>query len=145
MKKVLLSIFAISLLACTDKKSEISGIIKSNMDTLVQPGDNFEEFVNGSWLKANAIPADKSSFGSFDLLYDQSQKDVREIIENAAKQNTTEGNEEQKIGDFYASYVNRKMRNEKGIKSFVSRFDNLSVLIKSISISNNFLLKNPLL
>jgi putative endopeptidase len=119
MKKVLLFICAISLLACNDKKPEISGIIKSNMDTLVLPGDNFEEFVNGSWLKANAIPADKSSFGSFDLLYDQSQKDVREIIENAAKQNTTEGSEEQKIGDFYASYVNRKMRNEKGINPII--------------------------
>lgn len=119
MKKVLLSICAISLLACNDKKPEISGIIKSNMDTLVLPGDNFEEFVNGSWLKANAIPVDKSSFGSFDLLYDQSQMDVREIIENAAKQNTTEGSEEQKIGDFYASYVNRKMRNEKGINPII--------------------------
>jgi putative endopeptidase len=119
MKKILFSICVISLIACNDKKSEISGIIKSNMDTLVQPGDNFEDFVNGSWLKSNAIPADKSSFGSFDLLYDQSQKDVREIIENAAKQDAKEGSEEQKIGDFYASYVDRKTRNEKGINPII--------------------------
>lgn len=119
MKKILFSICVISLIACNDKKPEISGIIKSNMDTLVQPGDNFEDFVNGSWLKSNAIPADKSSFGSFDLLYDQSQKDVREIIENAAKQDAKEGSEEQKIGDFYASYVDRKTRNEKGINPII--------------------------
>jgi putative endopeptidase len=119
MKKILFSICVISLIACNDKKPEISGIIKSNMDTLVQPGDNFEDFVNGSWLKSNAIPADKSSFGSFDLLYDQSQKDVREIIENAAKQDAKQGSEEQKIGDFYASYVDRKTRNEKGINPII--------------------------
>jgi putative endopeptidase len=119
MKKVLLSICAFSLFACNNKKPEVSGIIKSNMDTLVLPGDNFEKFVNGSWLKSNAIPADKSSFGSFDLLYDQSQKDVREIIENAAKQNAIEGSEEQKIGDFYASFVNRKVRDQKGINPMV--------------------------
>jgi putative endopeptidase len=115
MKKIVLSVFAMSILACNDKNPEISGVIKSNMDTIIRPGDNFEKYVNGHWLKSNAIPADKSSFGSFDLLYDQSQKDVREIIEDAAKQTASEGSDEQKIGDFYASYTNRNARNEKGI------------------------------
>ena len=33
----------------TDKT--ISGINKDNMDTSVRPGDNFDAYVNGAWLK----------------------------------------------------------------------------------------------
>jgi putative endopeptidase len=43
------------------------------MDTLVN-GDNFDAYVNGTWVKNNKIPADKTSYGAFDVLYDQSQK-----------------------------------------------------------------------
>lgn len=56
------------------------------MDTSVKPGDNFDRFVNGTWAKNNKIPADKASYGAFDMLYDKSQKDVKAIIEEASKE-----------------------------------------------------------
>ena len=107
---------AVVLLASCAKKEELtSGITKKNMDTKVKPGDNFADYVNGTWYKNTKIPADKASYGAFDLLYDQSQKDVKAIIEEAAKSNAADGSDEQKIGDYYASYTNRKDRNEKGL------------------------------
>jgi putative endopeptidase len=118
MKNIKLSLLAATiLLASCDKKPELlSGITKKNMDTLVNPGDNFDEYVNGIWKKTNKIPADKASYGAFDILYDKSQKDVKAIIENAAKSNNASGSDEQKIGDYYASFMNRKDRDAKGIK-----------------------------
>lgn len=101
--------------SCAKKEELTSGINKKNMDTKVKPGDNFANYVNGSWLKTMKIPADKASYGAFDMLYDQSQKDVKAIIEEAAKSNATDGSDEQKIGDFYASFMDRKGRNAKGI------------------------------
>lgn len=105
---------ALSLASCSEKELT-SGINKKNMDTLVKPGDNFAMYVNGAWMKTAKIPADKSSYGAFDMLYDQSQKDVKAIIEEAAKGNSAEGSDEQKIGDYYASFMDRKGRDAKGI------------------------------
>ena len=118
MKNSKLSILAaVVLMASCAKKEELtSGINKKNMDTKVKPGDNFANYVNGAWLKTMKIPADKASYGAFDMLYDQSQKDVKAIIEEAAKGNAAEGTDEQKIGDCFSSFMNRNDRDAKGIK-----------------------------
>jgi putative endopeptidase len=117
MKNIKITLLAatVMMVSCEKKEPLVSGITKKNMDTLVKPGDNFQEFVNGKWMKNTKIPADKSSYGAFDMLYDQSQKDVKAIIEEASKGSFAEGSDQQKIGDFYASYINRKERDAKGI------------------------------
>lgn len=117
MKNIKISILAAALVmaSCTKKEELTSGITLKNMDTKVKPGDNFAKYVNGTWLKTMKIPADKASYGAFDLLYDQSQKDVKAIIEDAAKGSNAEGSNEQKIGDCYSSFMNRKDRDSKGM------------------------------
>jgi len=115
MRNATLTLLAALSLASCSQKELTSGINKKNMDTLVKPGDNFAMYVNGAWMKTAKIPADKSSYGAFDMLYDQSQKDVKAIIEEAAKGNNAEGTDEQKIGDYYASFMDRKGRDAKGI------------------------------
>jgi putative endopeptidase len=115
MKNTSLVLLAALSLASCSQKELTSGINKKNMDTLVKPGDNFAMYVNGAWMKTAKIPADKSSYGAFDMLYDQSQKDVKAIIEEAAKGSNAEGSDEQKIGDYYASFMDRKGRDAKGI------------------------------
>ncbi|MEO0045408.1 MAG: Neutral endopeptidase [Bacteroidota bacterium] len=112
--KITLLLAAVLLTACSQKELT-SGITKKNMDTLVKPGDNFAAYVNGAWMKTAKIPADKASYGAFDMLYDQSQKDVKAIIEEAAKGSNAAGSDEQKIGDYYASFMDRKGRDAKGI------------------------------
>jgi putative endopeptidase len=85
------------------------------MDTLVKPGDNFDAYVNGNWVKNTKIPADKSSYGVFYILNDQAEQDVKDIIETAAKGEFKNGSDEQKIGDFYASFIDTKARDAKCI------------------------------
>ncbi|WP_293892206.1 M13-type metalloendopeptidase [Flavobacterium sp.] len=118
MKNIKISIIAAAVVmaSCAKKEEQLtSGIDKKNMDTKVNPGDNFADYVNGIWYKNTKIPADKASYGAFDMLYDQSLVDVKAIIENAAKSDNAEGSDEQKIGDYYASFMNRKDRDAKGI------------------------------
>lgn len=117
MKNIKISLLAaVVLMASCEKKEELtSGINKKNMDTKVKPGDNFANYVNGAWLKTIKIPSDKASYGAFDMLYDQSQKDVKAIIEDAAKANASDGSDEQKIGDYFSSFTNRKDRDAKGV------------------------------
>jgi putative endopeptidase len=131
MKHILILLASILLTAtsCQKKETLISGINLKNLDTLVKPGDDFDKFVNGTWQKNIQIPADKSSYGAFDLLYDQSQKDVKAIIEDAAKTNNAHGSDEQKIGDYYASFTDRKTRDAKGtapIQSELEKIDSIN-------------------
>lgn len=90
-----------------DKTAKLGsfGVALENIDTSVKPGDNFFKYVNGDWLKNTEIPADKSSYGSFTTLRDLSNDRVKGIIEAAAAKNAPAGSEEQKIGDFYAAFM----------------------------------------
>ncbi len=105
-----------------------SGIIAENMDTLVKPGDNFHAYVNGKWMKDNPIPADKSSIGVAETIIDKAQDDVKAIIEESAKGNFAAGSNEQKIGDFYDSYMNQKARDEKGIDPLSVEFAQIDAI-----------------
>ena len=72
------------------------------MDLTVKPGDNFYQFANGSWLKSNPIPASKTSWGSFNVLREESLKRLQVLLDDASK-NAGRDRKTQMIGDFYAS------------------------------------------
>lgn len=130
MKNLKISLVAVAIImaSCNKKEELISGVTISNMDTLVNPGDNFDAYVNGTWVKKNKIPADKTSYGAFDILYDQSQKDVKAIIEEASKGSFAEGSDEQKIGDYYNSFMNRKDRDAKGTAPIQPELKNIDAI-----------------
>ncbi|MDG2176453.1 MAG: M13-type metalloendopeptidase [Gammaproteobacteria bacterium] len=83
----------------------VSGIEVQNFDTSIGPGDDFYRYVNGVWLDTTVLPADKSNFGSFTHLADEAEASLRIIIEEAAEQNAQEGTDAQKVGDFFASFM----------------------------------------
>ncbi|MBU0941015.1 MAG: peptidase M13 [Bacteroidetes bacterium] len=107
-----------------------SGLLLKNMDTLVRPGDDFDAYVNGAWQRNTIIPADKPNYGAGYIVYDKSQEDVKAIIENSSKSDFTDGSDEQKIGDFYGSYMDSIGRNKKGIAPLLPEFKKID------SISN---------
>ena len=81
------------------------GIATENMDTSVKPGDDFFQYVNGTWLANMEIPADKSRYGSFNVLADEAEERVRDIIESAASKEQPNA-DEKRIGDLFAAYTN---------------------------------------
>ncbi len=75
-----------------------------NMDTSVKPCDDFYQYADGSWIKANPVPADKSRWGSFEELADRNRDTLKAILQEvSAKRTWPAGSIEQKVGDFYAS------------------------------------------
>jgi len=82
-----------------------SGIELSNLDRSVRPQDDFYRYVNGTWLKDTPIPADKASWAPYIKLRDDTDAQVREIIEQSARVPGPSGSEAQKVGDFYASFM----------------------------------------
>ena len=140
--KLTLLLAAVLMASCNKNKELTSGIVKKNMDSLTKPGDNFEQYVNGTWRKNNKIPSDKASYGAFDMLYDQSQKDVKVIIEAAAKGSFADGSDEQKIGDFYNSYMNRKDRDAKGIKPIQGAIESIDAITNYTDLAAYFGIAN---
>jgi endothelin-converting enzyme/putative endopeptidase len=79
------------------------GYATSAMDKSVKPGDDFWEYVNGTWDENTQIAADRASAGPFVTLSDQAEKDVRQIVEQEAS--NPSGHLGQQIGDYYASFM----------------------------------------
>jgi putative endopeptidase len=85
-------------------------------DASVRAQDDFFAHMNGKWLKETEIPADKSSWGSFAKLHDDIQPQLRAIIENAANNpNKAAGTDAQRIGDFFASYMDEARLEQLGL------------------------------
>lgn len=89
-----------------------SGIAKDELDEAVRPQDDLFRHVNGKWIERTEIPADKARYGSFLLLHEEAEQDVREIIEEA--QQAEPGTEARKIGDLYASFMDEQHANLLG-------------------------------
>ncbi len=92
-----------------------SGLRVENFDKTVRPQDDFYRFVNGTWLANADIPADKSNYGTFGMLDDLSEQRVREIAEAAGNAKDPDS-DTQKIGDFYASFMDEATVETQGVK-----------------------------
>ncbi len=106
-----------------------SGIDLSNMDTTVAPQQDFFSYVNGKWVDNTQIPADKARWGSFDALSENSQTQVRELIQELANGQYAKDSDEQKIADFYKSFMDETRIESLGITPLhadLARIDSLT-------------------
>jgi putative endopeptidase len=91
------------------------GIDLSDQDTSIRPGDDFFRYTNGNWLDTYELPADRSSYGSFNVLTDRSDERVKTIIDDLASIEPASGSLEQKVSDYYLSYMDTATLNQRGI------------------------------
>ena len=91
------------------------GIDLSHQDSNTRPGDDFFRFTNGQWLDSFVLPEDRSNYGSFSVLTDRSDARVREIIMDLSSSEPAQDSIEQKVSDYYLSYMNTEALNELGI------------------------------
>jgi len=123
MKKALLSLslalaLAVPLASAADGRPELGsfGIELGNRDTSVRPGDDFNRHANGAWYDAFQLRDYQTRFGSFNELSDRAEAQVRTIIEELQqRQDLAAGSNEQKIRDFFASYMDLAARDAAGI------------------------------
>lgn len=114
---------ATTVTAESDSVTKQSGIDTSLFDSEVDPGDNFYHYANNVWLQKTEIPSDKADYGIFTILNDETQEQVRSLIENAAKKEGQPGSADQKVGDLYKSVLNLEARDAAGIQPIQSMLD----------------------
>jgi putative endopeptidase len=81
----------------------------------VKPGDDFFAYASGGWYDSFEIPPDRASFGVFNQLDELSKQRVRELIEQAAASQPSAGTAAQKIGDYYAAFMDEAAIEANGL------------------------------
>ena len=99
-----------------------SGIDLSHGYPDVRPQDDLFRHVNGKWIDTHEIPADRASDGAFHHLREESEKNIRTIIEEAAASKAAVGTEAQKVGDLYASFMDEAKIEALGVSPLAEDF-----------------------
>ncbi len=127
----------------------VSGIEFENFDRSVRIQDNLYLAVNGTWIKKTAIPADKSSWGAIAQLRDQSDRQVRALLDDAAS-GKLKGSDARKISDLYKSFMNEEAIERAGLASLrpdlaaIESIGNRQELITAFATAQRDLGRSPL-
>ena len=101
-----------------------SGLDLSAIDKSANPCDNFYQYACGNWLKNNPIPADESSWGTFNVLFERNQTELRKILDDAQAHQSRSALD-QKIGGFYQSCMNEEVIQQRGTEPLQSELERI--------------------
>ena len=104
------------------------GVDLSVRDLNVKPGDDFFRYTSGAWLASTQIPADRTRWGTFDMLREKSERDVRAIIDEVALASGAPGSNEQKIADFYNAFLDQDAIDAAGLTPIQPEIDRIRAL-----------------
>ena len=106
----------------------ISGIDVQYVDDSVRPQDDFFKHINGKWLATTEIPADKASYGSFDKLFDDSEAQLRSIVDGLQNSTASTDADQHRIADLYASFMDEPALEGLGLRPLDTEFARIDAL-----------------
>jgi putative endopeptidase len=91
------------------------GIQTQWIDKSVDPGDDFDAYVNGAWIKQTEIPSDRSRWGSFDELRELSETRMRGILDGLVASDPAPGTDAARVAAAYNAYMDVDAINAAGL------------------------------
>ena len=107
-------------------------------NTEIQPGDDFWGYANGKWADENEIPPERTSHGVWLEIHERAEKRVRGIIEELGDADSETGSPEQKVGDYYASWMNVEKVDELGISPLQPDLDRIAAIENAGDLAAEF-------
>jgi len=133
--KARVAVFATAVLLTAATPLVAQSAKENGMDTSVKPGDDFYRYANGSWLRRAAIPAGQSSYDNRAVLMEKTSQRVRELIQSAAASNSASGSVAQKVGDYYASFMDTDSIEAKGLTPLAEEMTAIAAITNKASLS----------
>ena len=114
----------------TELEKEITPAIElGNMDTTINPADDFFRYCNNNWLKNNPIPEEYTTYGAFTEIEERNEKLIQALIDEASHDaDAKEGSMAQKIRDFYNAGMDTVAINERGYTELTPYFEMVEAL-----------------
>lgn len=109
-------------------KKTTSGINASNLDKSVKPSADFYQYACGGWMKNNPLGDEYARYGSFDVLAENNQMQLKDLVTKIAEQKNAPNTVEQKIGDFYNVAMNTAEIERQGAQPIQAELQNISRL-----------------
>lgn len=113
-KNVFLFIALLAFVATACNTSKQRDILAENIDTTINPADDFFAYANGFWLKHNPIPGDETSWGIGQLVNEEIYSRKLKINEAAAAKSNAKGIDQQ-IGDFWKAAMDTVAIEKQGL------------------------------
>jgi putative endopeptidase len=124
--------------ALTLDESKLPPVNRFQIGDLDKTGDactDFGGYVNGTWLAANDIPGDRTSWGAFEMLDERSTAVQRQLAEQAAANKNATG-VEAIVGNFWATGMDAEKINAQGIAPIQDRLDAIAALDSQQAIAD---------
>lgn len=102
-----------------------TGLDLHAIDKSADPCQDFYQYACGTWMKNNPVPSDESSWSRFNELNQRNQNELRDILEDSAK-NQSRSETDQKIGGFYHSCMNEPEIEQRGVKPLESELERIA-------------------
>jgi putative endopeptidase len=144
MRILFFRVVLVSLIISCNNNSAIKGasdssltkkdVLATNMDSTVDPSQDFFMYANGGWIRNNPIPAAYGSWSIGNLVIEENLKRLREISEKADSVKAAAGTAQQKIGDFWATGMDSVRIESQGLIPLQPYFNKINAItdIKSL-------------
>jgi putative endopeptidase len=115
--------------AGTDGLASTDGKYLEWIDRSVPPRLDFFRYANGSWLKSNPMPPDRSYWGVDTLLEKRNQTFIRDLLVSLTKDDAVaKGSVQRKLADFYTSGMDERGIDAAGIAPLQPEFDRIAAV-----------------
>jgi predicted metalloendopeptidase len=106
-----------------------------DMDRSIKPGGDFYRYANGGWLKTTTIPTGQTTFDNRTILVERTSKRVRDLIQDAAGANAVRGSITQRVGAYYAAFMDEDGIESKGLTPLADDMARIATITNKASLS----------
>ena len=131
----LVAILAATVLSAAAAPSTAQDGNEGETDHSIRPGNDFYRYANGGWLRTAVIPAGKWSYDTRALVNEKTSQRVRELIQGAVSGSPAKGSVAQKVGDYYASFMDENGIEAKKMTPLAGEMALISAIANRASLS----------
>lgn len=123
---------ALPLMAFAQDNTSGHGVDRANLDLSVSPANDFYQYANGGWLKANPLTAEYSRYGMFDMLRENAKTQLRQLIDDLPNDPDVKvkGTNAQKVYDIYCMGMDSTRLTKEGaapLKPFLDKVETFDI------------------